>query len=955
VLYVLFGLLAGLAWALFFILRFLIWIPIGVSAAAVIAMVVTFVVKRMAASRRADALEKALANQGQQQAMNANPARRGEIQALQKQISDGITALKSSRLGGKRKGKNALYALPWYAIIGPPGAGKTTALRHSGLVFPYADSAVRGVGGTRNCDWWFTNEAILLDTAGRYATESADAQEWLAFLDLLRKYRGDKPLNGLIIAVAAVEIIDATEPMLEQMAQKLRARIDEVMTRLGMVLPVYLVVTKCDLMAGFTEFFGTMKKSERAQAWGATFNLNEDKSNPGAIFTREFDILVQSVHGRSLGRLANERDRGARELIYQFPLEFAALRRPLNDLVGRVFAPNNFGQTPTFRGFYFTSGTQEGLPLNRVLMRMGQAMGIRHMQAFGNQPASESKSYFLHDVFMTVVFPDAEVASRSPAEIRRQKILRFGVGAAALAVALTFCVPSIVSYFNNQALLDDTEARAKKAARIEWKGKAQITEKVDQLRPLLDRLKELDENEQKGVPFGYGFLMYSGEDVRAPVLGLFLANMQKGFVQTCKFHLEDRLKNATGERFYEDYLLLRTYLQLSDVEHLDVEWATGVYSTLWAELTSDNAKESLYDQKQRVEPLVRYYFELIKPTKERPARADPVAANEKIVEHARTVLAKAAPPARYHAILIESLKYETFDPLAELVGGNQQYPPVGLTDIFADKAPALTVIDSKKHKEENKWFRVEGIYTDRGHYAVLVNLAEAKQILRDQSWVLPLTKQEKDGDIQSALNTVAKDYETAYIAAWRAFAADLLLQPPANLKEAAALYKVLLEPERPYIRLIRGFEDNTQFTRDLEKLAEMRLTQFGDTPPKFNSEAERRVRGKELKIDPFKIQNEKSRVPGAFEPLVRFGVAARGKPIGDTPLAQWGDTVEELRKLILKQLDTLPDSTVETMSEQIKTAIKATESLLQGLDEPTRAALRPLLMTPLNIGGKFGS
>lgn len=97
-----------------------------------------------------------------------------------------------------------LYQLPWYVIIGAPGSGKTTALVNSGLQFPLADrfgkTALRGIGGTRNCDWWFTNEAVLLDTAGRYTTQESeqaqDAGEWLSFVDLLRKYRRSSRLTA---------------------------------------------------------------------------------------------------------------------------------------------------------------------------------------------------------------------------------------------------------------------------------------------------------------------------------------------------------------------------------------------------------------------------------------------------------------------------------------------------------------------------------------------------------------------------------------------------------------------------------------------------------------------------------------------------------------------------------------------------------------------------------------
>ena len=143
------------------------------------------------AARAARALENAIAHQADEQALSAKPERAAEIRALRSQLQEGIRALKASKLGRGKRGSDALYVLPWYVMVGPPGAGKTTALRHSGLAFPYLDSSgsgTRGVGGTRNCDWWFTNEGILLDTAGRYATEVEDHDEWTAFLEQLASF-----------------------------------------------------------------------------------------------------------------------------------------------------------------------------------------------------------------------------------------------------------------------------------------------------------------------------------------------------------------------------------------------------------------------------------------------------------------------------------------------------------------------------------------------------------------------------------------------------------------------------------------------------------------------------------------------------------------------------------------------------------------------------------------------
>jgi type VI secretion system protein ImpL len=953
VLYVLFALLAALGWAIWFILQLDLWIPLTVTGALTFIALVVFIFRRVREKRAATALERALADQGQQQVMNARPEKRAEIQALQKQITDGISALKSSKLGGKKRSGSALYSLPWYAIIGPPGAGKTTALKHSGLVFPYADSAVRGVGGTRNCDWWFTNEAILLDTAGRYTTEASDQQEWLSFLDMLRKYRSAKPLNGLIIAVAVPDIMDASEQQLEAMGKKLRARIDEVMTRLRMVLPVYFLVTKCDLVAGFVQFFGSLRKSERAQPWGMTIPLKEDKADPGAIFSREYDLLVQEVHARAVRRLAQERDYRARESIYQFPLEFAGIKRNLQDLIAQVFMVNAFQGTPTFRGVYFSSGTQEGLPLNRVLQRMGHAMGIQPA-AVQTQPKTESKSYFLHDVFMRVVFPDALVAARSTSEVKRQRIIRIAVSAVALTTAFTFAVPSIFSYVNNQTLLDDTAEKAGTVNEIEWDDGQPLSSKLEHMDPLLNRLKELEEHEADGVPFGYRFLMYSGDKLYRPLIRVYVANMQQGFVKPCKYYLERKLKSIKGEKYYEERELLKKYLMLSDIEHLDVEWATGQFVALWAELQKSTSDVALVDLKKQMAPLVRYYLELIKPDGEVKPRATPVPANDKIVERTRKTLQSVPVRKRYYSLFVDAIRYELYDPAADPVRANLQFPPITLDAMFTDRPEVKSFIKSRQHNRTKKWFEVTGPYTDKGHFAVLANIKEAVKLLEREQWVVPLTAEERGDRVAANVIRLADDYEQNYIQAWKDFWKDLEIKSPANLKEAIELFAELQKPEWPYLRLLRSLEDHTQWKRDFNALENKAATNLVNR--RLNRVASSKTRGLRFNVDVKKIAGRASRVPNSFKKTVGFGVPEEGGariPLNETSLAQYMELLGNLREKMVQALDADPDANVNVVARDLQQAVKQTEALLQTRDDLAKRLLLPLLQRPLNVGGKI--
>ena len=132
-------------------------------------------------------------------------------------------------------------------------------------------------------------------------------------------------------------------------------------------------------------------------------------------------------------RIGSERQTEARQKIFQFPLEFQSLKENLTEFIGALFQKNTFQETPIFRGIYFSSGTQEGRPMDRVLGSMARAFGLRPQSLEAAEQPKESKSYFVTDLFKRVVFPDQNVAARTARELRRQRLRRLGYGLAAIA------------------------------------------------------------------------------------------------------------------------------------------------------------------------------------------------------------------------------------------------------------------------------------------------------------------------------------------------------------------------------------------------------------------------------------------------------------------------------------------------------------------------------------------
>src|SRR6266513_1798125 len=377
---------------------------------------------------------------------------------LRKRFEEAVEALKRSK---KKGGAASLYELPWYIIIGPPGAGKTTVLVNSGLNFPLAQKfgkeALRGVGGTRNCDWWFTDQAILLDTAGRYTTQDsnarADAAGWIAFLQLLRKFRGRQPINGVIVAVSATDLLALGEREREQHVAAIRERLDELSRNLRIDVPVYFLVTKCDLVAGFSEFFDELNQDGRAQVWGVTFPIEATESGRAVdSFGAEFDRLLERLQQRVLARMEGERDPRRRVGILGFPQQLVTLKPFLNDLLKRVFSTTEFDRQVLLRGVYFTSGTQEGTPIDRMLGAIARTFGVT--SAVPAPSAGRGKAYFIERLLKNVIFNESGLAGVNR-RVQLQKIMAQSVAYIACVVALALgALWLLVSYNANASYID---------------------------------------------------------------------------------------------------------------------------------------------------------------------------------------------------------------------------------------------------------------------------------------------------------------------------------------------------------------------------------------------------------------------------------------------------------------------------------------------------------------------
>jgi type VI secretion system protein ImpL len=782
----------ALAWALVLVFHnaMPLW-PAIVATGVIGGGLAAYAIFRLLAGRRAAAsIERGLRDQARLQNEGMRPDLQVEIAAMEAEFQKAVKSLKSSKLG--RSGRDALGLLPWYVIIGPPGSGKTTAIRNSGLKFPFGKTgAVRGVGGTRNCDWWMTNDAILLDTAGRWSTEDDDKDEWLAFLDLLKRTRPRKPVNGILVAVSVTEL-QGDADSIAALAESLRVRVDEVLGRLDMVLPVYLLVTKCDLVSGFVETFGDLKDRDRGQIWGFTLPLVTEHGDDVETVAQHFDELAETLERQCLLRMGEERRVDAREKVFTFPQQFDSLRQGLIDLVATLFDQSVYEDAPIMRGVYFTSGTQEGRPVDRIMNSMAEAFGVRPRIAAA--PPGKPKSYFVRDLFKQVLFPDGDVAVRSTRVVRRQRLVGWSLAALALVASAAFLVLPVSSYLENMALVKQSRVFVEKLTRARAEHGASgplASAALEAAEPMAVRLATFT---SKGPDISLRFGLYPGESLMEPMHTAVERLIVRPLLDADGERLTEYARgggdtDASGAMSGLMLQLLLTQPKASDEpapendgwrEHT-VDVVVAQAGARWASLAAETATAKA---RRGLESAVRFYA----------LRAD---TSSKLAERKTNVV------SRVRNALIGS---NDGDPLTELVRDPSLPRDLRVIDIVGGAVNAFQLGPDPRAGPS-----VPGAFTPEGWKIVKARLARmtADRERDENGWVLGAarTRNKVDGAVLQAA------YFRRYVDAWKTFLLSLSVKEPTNIDEVRSLLKTLTT-QKPLESIWRNASKNLVFNDD---------------------------------------------------------------------------------------------------------------------------------------------
>jgi type VI secretion system protein ImpL len=724
-------------------------------------------------------------------ALNAtfnNPELTKKLLSLDKRFQSATRFLKKTFV--MQHGKDMrLHHLPWYLLIGTPHSGKTTLLANANLQFVLArkfkPQQIQAMPASEACDWWVTRDLVLVDVPGAYINSRlknpANTDDhlhpkvsphnilWKSFLSLLKKYRGKQAIEGVVIALPLPELIAQQHHGKERILLELKQRSEELRQEFGANLPFHLIITKCDLLPGFLEFFGDSGVDELSQAWGITMPASYHKDNFVDVFINRFNALIKRLNKQLIWRLHQERNPTIRPQIKDFPLHIERLKESILSALRTLEIPET---NLKLQGIYLTSGSQAPAEARATTNLYEVSTALQTTQLIRHAAISFSKGYFIRQLLLRgLTVTSNQPAPRMTLQWKDRPYL-FSVAASMILFTLIFV--------GNQFRHHLQQTNAIKAGFAEYQHAVkqpnwQESHIADAL-PLFNALQQAIHDAENSS--------FTNTDKEQTTAAYHQA-LQKIVFPEIKHGLESYLAKTNNKNPQGLYIALKAYLMLDDATHYQPDFIFAALKLTTPALFNTQNSDAV--TKQIHSALTSAW--------------QPMALSPELINYARKQMLNLVPAEIGYAIL-KSYPGNNIDHTVSL-GTNTENQSILISKEISDQIPVIfTATD------------FADIYMRQIPLAV-TEIASKNWVLGTEE--LPLDKVALTLQIRNL-------YVANYIDVWESALANIGFASPQNLAEVDARIVNLTSNNSSLLQLLNTIKQNTGFapiTTTSPKLAEI--------------------------------------------------------------------------------------------------------------------------------------
>lgn len=478
-----------------------------------------------------------------------------------------------------------LYKSPWFLTLGLPNSGKTTIVKNSNLHFDFKHSQTSANVNKPTLDWYSSKDATFIDMNAKLASADRVEENTLFddVLEIIKRARRLKPLDGLIISVNAEHLITDNIQELERDFNKYKVLLKKIYNSGIRDVPIYVFISNMDKISGFTQYFDSKTFDVTNSILGVTLP-SSGVHEPIEWLDEQLNEIVNNINANIFSSIRKKNSNIDSHQAFYFARYFSYLNEKINTFLSDVIYENSYTKDIYLRGVYFTS-----VCLNK----------IHHFDK------STSDVYFLKNIMKDVVVREASKTTifdniiHFLSKHKNYVYTVTGVGAVGLVFSWITGYTQ-ASYYLAQVKHTNNTLQPIIGAPLYSSSYWQRIQKLEYLAKLRD--KEFGSWHH----FGFGFPVTTDQNLDK-IYELELQSVFKPYVlneiKNNMLSLIDRI-NSLGsdetvdkaQKMKQLYNWLMVYVMFNKTQHLDAEFIQDTVDSYWENIyKADDDRLSAYE------------------------------------------------------------------------------------------------------------------------------------------------------------------------------------------------------------------------------------------------------------------------------------------------------------------------------------------------------------------------